>query len=265
MRNRKRRTRCDRGRPCSECSKRHAECDYTEASAPPAQDYYNPISLTPASASQLMGESSQPYPSHLPPHGRGGARRIHQTTGGSSSSTPKHECFSEPSPSSRENCFPRLTSGLLHGRSSCSTEHHHPRQAELCSEHLPLRHQVDILSQCCFNNVTLWLPSVNPVDWKIQLDAFWNSSHRLHFRPSPSPSTSPPHLTQHFLVQFLAILYAILGHSLTLQADIHHLESTAEHLSSVGSSASNPPGGNHLWNLTQAEKISLSNRCIEFC
>ncbi|PLW20057.1 hypothetical protein PCASD_02983 [Puccinia coronata f. sp. avenae] len=71
MRNRKRRTRCDRGRPCSECSKRHADCDYTEASAPPAQDYYNPISLTPASASQLMGESSQLYPSHLPPHGRG--------------------------------------------------------------------------------------------------------------------------------------------------------------------------------------------------
>jgi hypothetical protein len=67
----------------------------------------------------------------------------------------------------------------------------------------------------------------------------------------------------------LAILYAILGHSLPLQADIHHLESTAEHLSSVGSSASNPPGGNHLcgnhlWNLTQAEKISLSNRWFAF-
>jgi hypothetical protein len=139
-----------------------------------------------------------------------------------------------------------------------------PSLHELCSDHLPLRHQVDILSQCFFNTVNLWLPSINPVDWKIQLDAFWSSTDRLHFRPSPSPPSNPPHLTQHYLVQFVAILYAVLGHGLTLLADIHHLESTAEHLSSVGSSSSSPSGDNHLWNLTQAEKISLSNRWFRF-
>ncbi|KAA1122698.1 hypothetical protein PGTUg99_001375 [Puccinia graminis f. sp. tritici] len=138
-----------------------------------------------------------------------------------------------------------------------------PTLEELCSECLPPRSQIDFLSGFFFTTLNLWTHSINPVDWKIQLDRFWSTPDRLHFRPSPS-KPDPPHLTKHYLAQFVSILYGIIGHGLARLADIHNLETVAENQSSGDSSASSPPRDYHLWNLNQAEKISLSNRWFRF-
>ncbi|WAR56141.1 hypothetical protein PtB15_6B886 [Puccinia triticina] len=138
-----------------------------------------------------------------------------------------------------------------------------PPLKELCSECLPPRSQIDFLAEYFFSTLNLWSHYVNPVDWKTQLDSFWSSPHRLQFRPSPCPP-DPPHLTKHYLAQFVSILYGIIGHGLARLADIHNLESVAENQRSGDSSASSPPRDYHLWNLNQAEKISLSNRWFRF-
>ncbi|KNZ56148.1 hypothetical protein VP01_2485g5 [Puccinia sorghi] len=284
---RQRRTRCDRGRPCLECHKRKTTCDYTGASAPPS---IPPVSIF----DQVEREE---YIKRLEARLEALEKSTPPTKPSSASSTPPAHDFSlddlaaqlsiitigkrvrAPISDSEPHTLRTQLESIMASQSNLPpitfiqpeqqfsldlvAKYLVPSLEELCSEHLPSRPQIDILAQCFLNTVNLWSPVINPFDWNIQLDAFWNSTDRLNFRPTPTPS-NPPHLTRHYLTQFIAILYAVMGHGLSTLADIHHLESTPENQSSVGSPTSSPPRDDHLWTLSQAEKISLANRWFRF-
>ncbi|PLW21349.1 hypothetical protein PCASD_17204 [Puccinia coronata f. sp. avenae] len=70
---------------------------------------------------------------------------------------------------------------------------------------------------------------------------------------------NPPHLTQHYLSQFVSIIYAVIAHRLMDLADIHHLQAPTE-----VSAKSEHPNGFHPCNLNQAKKISLAKRWYRF-
>ncbi|KAA1088586.1 hypothetical protein PGTUg99_000269 [Puccinia graminis f. sp. tritici] len=287
---RKRRTRCDRGRPCSECYKRNSACDYSGASAPPSMPHTS-------IAEQVEREE---YIKKLEARIQALEKSVPSASDHSQSSTPANlaQDFSVDDLASQLSIITigqrvRCPTGLTHPPHPLRTQFESilasqsnippitfiqpdqqfsldlvarypiPTLEELCSECLPPRSQIDFLSGFFFTTLNLWTHSINPVDWKIQLDRFWSTPDRLHFRPSPS-KPDPPHLTKHYLAQFVSILYGIIGHGLARMADIHNLETVAENQSTGDSSASSPPRDYHLWNLNQAEKISLSNRWFRF-
>ncbi|PLW11534.1 hypothetical protein PCASD_22718 [Puccinia coronata f. sp. avenae] len=243
---RKRRTRCDRGRPCSECHKRNVNCDYTGATAPPAITH----------AAILEQVEREEYIKQLEAR----LQLLERGTSGSptTSNPPAHS--HPPQDFTVDDIAAQLSLITIGRRVRCQPAGKEPHQLRTQLESV-LASQSNIppspSSNRNNNSRSTWL------DWNIQLNAFWNTPDRLSFRPSSSPR-NPPHLTQHYLAQFISVIYGVIGHGLARLADIHHLESAAENQSSVGSSTSSPPRDYHLWNLNQAEKISLSNRWFRF-
>ncbi|KAI7961871.1 hypothetical protein MJO28_002360, partial [Puccinia striiformis f. sp. tritici] len=278
---RKRRTRCDRGRPCSECYKRNLTCDYAGASAPPAiphsslaeqiqrEEYIKKLEA------RLQALEKSPI-AHSPTPAAPQDFTVDDLAAQLSLITigQRARCQNHPLRTQLESILASQsnapTINFLQPDQQFSLDllarHSIPTLEELCTDCLPPRSQIDFLSEYFFNTLNLWSPAINPIDWKIQLDSFWTSKNRINFRPTPSPNNTPLALTQHYLAQFVSILYGIIGHGLTRLADIHNLEShTTENQSSNDSNAaSSPPRDYHLWNLNQAEKISLSNRWFRF-
>ncbi|PLW57158.1 hypothetical protein PCANC_03099 [Puccinia coronata f. sp. avenae] len=281
---RKRRTRCDRGSPCSECFKRKLSCDYSGAVAPSGhhpsifwqvereeyikkletrlQALENSASLNATTspstsvdtstenitvddlAAQLSiitigqrvrhqsGANGQPHPIRT---------QLESILAFQSNSPPV--TFIGPDDQFSLNLLARYPL---------------PSLQELCSEHLPSRSQINFLSEFFFSNNNLLSTALSRIHWEIQLDAFWSSTDRVNFRPSPCPD-NPPHLTRHYLAQFVSIIYAVIAHGLMALADIHHLQAPTE-----GSTKSDHPNDFHPCKRNQAEKISLAKRWYRF-
>ncbi|KNZ62651.1 hypothetical protein VP01_1241g1 [Puccinia sorghi] len=275
------------GRPCSECHKRNVACDYTGASGPPSithaaileqvqrEEYIKQLEARLQAlekSAPSANNNCSPSPSTTPQDftvddlaSQLSIMTMGKRARGQMARKDPHPLRTQlESILASQSNIPPITFILPEQQFTLDlvAKYPVPNLKELCSEYLPPRSQLDFLSEYYFNTLNLWSPCINRIDWNIQLDAFWNSKDRLGFRPPCPPD--PPHITQHFLAQFVSVIYGIIGHGLARLADIHHLECPAENQSSAGSSASSPPRDYQLWSLNQAEKISLSNRWFRF-